>query len=117
VNCYFSSSFWPNNPSSAGQQCVDEIFGDWWPTIDICARTKVGEELYARLQDKVDALLTPLTYTPWITINGNHSQEAELHFTRAVCDAYTVRNAQFIGFYVELLENSISFKCFDSRNF
>jgi interferon gamma-inducible protein 30 len=101
VNCYFSSSFWPNNPSSAGQQCVDEIFGDLWPTIDVCARTKVGEELYARLQDKVDALLPPLTYTPWITINGKHSRAAELHLTRAVCDAYTVRNPQFIGFYVE----------------
>jgi hypothetical protein len=117
VKCYFSSSLWPNNPSSAGEQCVNDIFGDIWRTIDVCARTKVGEELYARLQDKVDALLPPLTYTPWITINGKHSRAAELHLTRAVCDAYTVRNAQFIGFYVGLFGNLISFKCFNSRNF
>jgi hypothetical protein len=90
--------------------------GDWWPIIDVCARTKAGEELYARLEDKVDALLPPLTYTPWITINGTHSRAAELHLTRAVCDAYTVRNAlhfMFNYWRIQLVLNDLIRENFD----
>ena len=61
-----------------------------WPTIDYCARTSEGAFLLANLKPKVDALNPPLTYTPWVTIDGNHSTRAESYLLNAVCDSYTV---------------------------
>ncbi len=98
MNCYFSSGFWPNDPLFASQQCVNEIFGDIWPTIDFCSRSKEGEELYARLRVKVDALIPPMISTPWITINGKYSFAAHYNLKRAICDAFTVRNIQCMNF-------------------
>jgi len=90
INCYYKNSYWPSDPYRAAEQCINNIWIDMWPRIDQCVQSPEGMALYAQLQDKVNELFPPLTYTPWITINGKHSRPVELHLTRAVCDAYTV---------------------------
>jgi len=88
INCYFTNSYWPSDPSRAAEQCINNI--NMWRTIEYLVQSPVGIAFYAEFQNIVNKLFPPLTYTPWITINGKHSRPAELHLTRAVCDAYTV---------------------------
>ena len=90
IKCYFTNANWPSDPWEAGAQCVEPIFGDEWVTIDNCVRFGEIDGFFASLEDKVKALSPPLYYTPWITVNDRHSRAAEQHFTRVICDAFTV---------------------------
>ena len=90
LNCYFQNEFWQNDPFRAGEQCINQIFIDMWPSVDDCVRSGEADAILAGFADKVSALTPPLLYTPWITLNGKHNKATENHFTRAICDAYTV---------------------------
>ena len=90
IKCYFTNENWTNDPFRAGEVCVNQIFIDEWRIIEQCVVSGEIDGIFAQLGDKVEALSPPLLYTPWITLNGKHSKATEQHFTRAVCDAYTV---------------------------
>jgi hypothetical protein len=57
-----------------------------WPKIDIWALTSTGQEIYAELKKKVDALSPALTYTPWVKIESIHRSDAESNLLNPVCD-------------------------------
>ncbi|CAG2179271.1 unnamed protein product, partial [Oppiella nova] len=86
INCYFSHESWPSDPIKAGEQCVNQVFVDEWTQINECVQ--LDDAYFAQQQEKVAALIPPLRYTPWIIIEGKHSQASEVHLSRAVCDSY-----------------------------
>ena len=90
VNCYFSHPNWTTSAATAGEQCVNQIFTDMWPSIDTCAHTDEGSTLLLANKAKVDALSPSLEYTPWVTVNSVHSTEAETNLGNAVCNTYNV---------------------------
>ena len=90
IKCYFSNDNWQNDSYTAAEQSVTQIYGDIWQDINLCVKSGEIDGIFAKLKEKVEALSPPLTYTPWITVNKNHSTEAEDSLLSAVCDTYSV---------------------------
>eukprot|EP00731_Ephydatia_muelleri_P030111 Em0021g634a len=60
-----------------------------WALMDACYTGDLGHELELMYANETDSLNPPHQYTPWVTINGKHSTEAEGgDLIKAICDAY-----------------------------
>ncbi|XP_077863240.1 gamma-interferon-inducible lysosomal thiol reductase-like [Saccoglossus kowalevskii] len=78
--------------AQVGQQCASQYSVDY-STILKCSNSTLGNKLEHQMALKTDALNPPHTYTPWVTLNGVHTEdiqtEAQNNLLKLVCDTYT----------------------------
>ncbi|EDO35033.1 predicted protein [Nematostella vectensis] len=90
IHCFeqFISSY---NPSSTAQYCAKQLGIDYAP-IEKCASGLQGNELEHEMGVETDALVPRHNYVPWVTLNGEHTEEiqnqATFNMLGLVCDNY-----------------------------
>ena len=88
--CAFNRS--SSNPISDAEICLnEEMGGDNWGLIDMCAHGPDGTQLYEALAEKTEQLNPPIAKVPWVTINDTYSVEAESNLIQVICQSYPVR--------------------------
>jgi len=71
-----------------GKECAQKT-GVSWPKIRACSKSEEGLQLLARNGEESDKLSPKNTYSPWMTINGRHSQIVETDdLVEFVCNRY-----------------------------
>jgi interferon gamma-inducible protein 30 len=59
-----------------------------------CAKTRIGNGLEHQMAVKTDMLQPTHTYVPWVTVNGNHTeqiqQQAQNDLIGLICNTFTV---------------------------
>lgn len=62
--------------------------------IDKCMSSRQGNELEHAMAVKTDALNPPHKYVPWVTLNGEHTEDiekkAETDLIGLICETYKV---------------------------
>lgn len=81
------------DPIKAAQSCVELFSPDLsWKSVMSCVNGDLGNQVMHQNALKTKALKPPHTYVPWITINGEHSEELQNKAFSAlvplVCDLY-----------------------------
>jgi len=77
-----------HDPVANAEACANKTGKDW-PAINNCAQGVQGNTWQHQMAVKTAALDPPHTHVPWVTINGQHSPDAEGDFLTALCNAYT----------------------------
>ena len=59
-----------------------------------CATSRIGNNLEHEMAVLTETLQPPHTYVPWVSLNGNHTEEiqqyAEHGLIELICETYTV---------------------------
>ncbi|KAG1714450.1 Gamma-interferon-inducible lysosomal thiol reductase [Nymphon striatum] len=64
-------------PNVDGKLCA-KLLGmeSVWPKIDACTKSKLGDSLVRKAQQKTESLRPQHTHTPWVVINGGKKPKA-----------------------------------------
>jgi len=77
---------------TVGPKCASATGVDYTP-IQACANNSTGNQIEHEMALKTEALDPAHTYTPWIVVNGQHSEfiqdMAQTHLIELVCYLYT----------------------------
>ncbi|XP_059145725.1 gamma-interferon-inducible lysosomal thiol reductase-like, partial [Physella acuta] len=88
INCIEDSDL---SPLSAAKQCAQQ-FPVPLDSILNCSRSTVGNNLEHQMALQTEALQPPHTSVPWVTLNGEHTEEietaAETDLVKLICDTY-----------------------------
>ncbi|GFN89451.1 interferon-gamma-inducible lysosomal thiol reductase [Plakobranchus ocellatus] len=88
INCMEASEL---KPADAAEKCAIK-FPVPLENITDCSKSYIGNGLEHKMAKKTRALKPPLSYVPWITVNGVHTEdiekEAESDLVKLICDAY-----------------------------
>jgi len=74
------------DPMAAGQRCAIENKMDLKLIAD-CVSGNMGNVLQHKVALATKKLANPLTYVPWIAINGKHNKNAEFNLKAEICAA------------------------------
>lgn len=87
IHCMEASS----DPSTAASQCCSK-FGIDFSSVSSCANGTLGNKLEHEMGVMTESLDPPHQYTPWITLNGIHTNaiqsRAQSDLLGLVCDTY-----------------------------
>nr|AIU34503.1 gamma-interferon-inducible lysosomal thiol reductase [Stichopus monotuberculatus] len=87
IHCMEAST----DPVTSASQCCDEASLDFGPVSD-CSTSSTGNKLEHQMGLLTEALDPPHKYTPWITLNGVHTdtiqEKAQSDLLSLVCDTY-----------------------------
>jgi interferon gamma-inducible protein 30 len=72
----------------SAQKCAQQTSQDW-NAINACAQGTQGNNLEHHMGVLTEALSPQHNYVPWVTINGQHSPDAENDLVKVVCRTYT----------------------------
>jgi len=84
IHCIESS----NDPLGAAEACANSYFLDWNAILQ-CSNSSSGNDLEHQMAVVTESLAPPHQYVPWVTVDGEHSTDAENNFLSTVCNAYT----------------------------
>lgn len=95
LNGYTFANYWPfvhcmdssKEPVTAAAGCA-KATGQSWEAIEQCSISQKGNLIMHQMAVATKSLVPPHRYVPWVTIDGEHSVEAENKLLSAVCRAY-----------------------------
>ena len=74
-------------------QCAEKTQIDY-SKIDACTKSKLGNQLQHINAVKTEILQPPHKYVPWITVNGQHTEDmqeqAQQDLIKLICKTYKV---------------------------
>ena len=80
---------------SVSRQCAKETQLNY-TKIDACTKGQLGNQLQHINAVRTDTLEPPRQYVPWLTVNGQHTDElrkqAEEDLIGLICSFYTIQN-------------------------
>ena len=92
VHCKESSNI-TDNVRTVAVNCASE-FGLATDVILSCVNITLGNQLQHKNAALTEALSPPHQYTPWVTLNGVHTEDIEdkalSNLVSLICDSYTV---------------------------
>lgn len=92
-NAYFSLHCKESDFHGHLLQCATKN-GLSWERIHRCAKSSHGNKLEHMMGQKTESLKPPHQYTPWIVVNGQHTEplqnQAMEDLTKLVCSLYKV---------------------------
>jgi interferon, gamma-inducible protein 30 len=95
-------------------QCAEQTKIDF-SKIDACTKSKQGNQLQHAYAVQTENLQPPHKYVPWITINGEHTEEmehdAEKNLIQLICKSYKVNDIK------SAMKNFVSFEAFSNNLF
>jgi interferon gamma-inducible protein 30 len=78
---------------TVAQQCAEKTQIDY-SKIDACTQNKLGNQLQHANALRTDNLQPPHKYVPWVTVNGDHTEqmedEAVSDLVKLICKTYKV---------------------------
>jgi len=91
--------------AKVGPECAQKLSIDFAP-IDACYKGTQGNQLEHQMALKTEALNPPHKYTPWIVINGKHTetlqQRAQRNLVEVICETYTGTKPDACSQYTEI---------------
>lgn len=86
---------------TVAKQCAEKSQLDY-SKIDACTQGKLGNQLQHTNALRTESLQPPHKYVPWVTVNGQHTEEMEDEalndLVKLICKTYKVMNFQCSSF-------------------